>query len=71
MLSAEVRGTTLIIELKDWIFPTTIEDSPETMEYVISELIRFKGIERVVIREAREIEYDKHQTNMLKEINLE
>jgi len=68
MVESELTGTTLRINALNWSIPTTVEDSAATMEVAVNELLKARDVTRLTISEAREIEYDEEQTEMLKEL---
>ena len=61
-------SVTLRINASRWLVATTVEDSSVTMSFIVDQLIKNRNVERIVISENREIEYDETQTSMLKEI---
>jgi type IV secretory pathway ATPase VirB11/archaellum biosynthesis ATPase len=67
-MEAEIKGNELRVNAKGWKSFTTIEDSREIMEFIMKNLVESPEIERIVISEEREIEYDEEQVRILKEI---
>ncbi|MEM5836439.1 MAG: type II/IV secretion system ATPase subunit [Candidatus Aenigmatarchaeota archaeon] len=68
MVDYEVIENTLRINAMNWAIEPSIEDSEACMAVVIDTLLETKGVERIVIVETREREYDYEQVKLLKEI---
>jgi type IV secretory pathway ATPase VirB11/archaellum biosynthesis ATPase len=64
----EVSEGALRIIATNWAIPPSIEDSEATMAIVIDKLLETKDVNRVILVESRENEYDFEQTQMLHEI---
>ncbi len=56
------------INCLNWAIAPNIEDSDAAMAIVIDKLLEEKEADRVVLAEARENEYDREQTKLLREI---
>jgi len=65
----EVRENALRINAMNWAIPPSIEDSGATMAVVIDMLREVGDVNRIIIAEVRENEYDFEQTMMLREIS--
>lgn len=69
MVDYEVVGTTLRINASRWVISPFIEDSEAAMGLVIDILRNVKNVNRIVISNSRDIEYDFPQVKMLIEIS--
>jgi flagellar protein FlaI len=58
----------LKINCLDSIFGFNLEDSEEIMSMIIDKILEYKRVERIILTERREYEYDFDQTRMLVEI---
>lgn len=65
----EVLDGALRINAHNWAIVPSIEDSEAAMAIVIDRLLEVKDVNRIVLVEARENEYDFEQTQMLMEIS--
>jgi flagellar protein FlaI len=65
----EVVEGTLKINCLNWAIAPSIEDSDVMMSIVIDKLMEIKEVDRIILAEVRENEYDTNQTKMLKEIS--
>jgi type IV secretory pathway ATPase VirB11/archaellum biosynthesis ATPase len=63
----EGRNRVLKIDCRDCVYGISIEDSAECMGRIISILCQEPGIDVIVLSEIMEREYDKNQTNLVKE----
>jgi len=68
LVNYEIKEGVLRIDCRNWVIPTSIEDSGATMATIIDILTKEVGIERIILEEEREIEYDYEQTKMLLEL---
>lgn len=66
-INYEVTDGILRINCKNWVVAPSVEDSDATMAVVIDTLMKTKA-NRVILSEAKEVEYDYEQTAMLREI---
>jgi len=64
----EVIENTLRINAMNWVTEPSIEDSEACMGIVVDVLAEVKNVERIIIAETRENEYDYEQVKMLQEI---
>lgn len=58
----------LRINVLNSIYGITIEDSPVVMGVVIDKILQVRKVERIILAETREYEYDFEQTTMLAEL---
>lgn len=65
----EVVGNTLKVDCKNCVYGSNVEDFEACMAKTIDKLMEVKGVERVVLSEVRDTEYDYEQTKMLAEIS--
>ena len=68
MVDYEVLDNTLRINALNWAIEPSIENSDACMGIVIDLLTKVKNVERIVLVETRESEYDFDQVKLLKEI---
>ncbi len=68
MVEYEVVDNTLRINCLNWAIAPSIEDSEAAMAVVIDKLLELKNVDRIILAETRENEYDAEQTKMLREI---
>jgi len=68
MVEYERVGNTLRINARNWVIEPSIEDSAACMGVVIDVLQEVKDVERIVLVETREREYDYEQVKLLREI---
>jgi flagellar protein FlaI len=65
---SEIVGNTLRVNCLGCVYGSSIEDFEACMATTIDKLVKNKGVNRVVLAETRENEYDAEQTQMLMEI---
>ena len=65
MVEYERKDNTLIIDCSKWIISPRVEDSEKTMATVIDILRKERGIEKIIMSEIRENEYDYEQVKIL------
>lgn len=65
---SEVVGNTLRVNCLGCVYGSSIEDFEACMATTIDKLAKNKGVDRIVLAETRENEYDFEQTQMLIEI---
>ncbi|MEM5766242.1 MAG: type II/IV secretion system ATPase subunit [Candidatus Aenigmatarchaeota archaeon] len=68
MVDYEVVENTVRINAINWAIEPSIEDSEACMAVVIDILLETRAVERIIIVEAREREYDYGQVKLLREI---
>jgi len=68
MVEYEVVDNSLRINALNWVIEPSIEDSEACMAVVIDTLQEVKSVERIILVEARENEYDFEQVKLLREI---
>ena len=68
MVDYEILDNVLRINALNWAIEPSIENSDACMGIVIDLLTKVKNVERIVIAETREREYDFDQVKLLKEI---
>jgi type IV secretory pathway ATPase VirB11/archaellum biosynthesis ATPase len=64
----EVVSNALRFNCLNWIIAPSVEDSEATMAIVVDKLMEVKDVDRVILAETRENEYDYQQTKVLREI---
>ena len=64
----EVIDGILRINCLNSVYGSTVEDSDVVMSVVIDKILEVKKVERIILAETREYEYDFEQTSMLIEI---
>lgn len=64
----EVVDNTLRINALNWAIEPNIEDSEACMAVIIDRLLENKNVDRIILAEVRENEYDYEQTKLLREI---
>ena len=64
----EVIDGILRINCLNSVYGSTVEDSDVVMSVVIDKILEVKKVERIILAETREYEYDFEQTSMLVEI---
>jgi len=64
----EVVDGALRINCMNWAIVPSIEDSEAMMAIVIDKLLEVKQVDRIILVEARENEYDRDQTKMMIEL---
>jgi type IV secretory pathway ATPase VirB11/archaellum biosynthesis ATPase len=65
MVKYERVNSTLKIDCSNWVVSPRIEDSEAAMGVVIDILLKERGIEKIIMSEARENEYDFEQVRLL------
>ncbi len=65
---SEIVDSTLRVNCLGCVYGSSIEDFEACMATTIDKLVKNKGVNRVVLAETRENEYDAEQTQMLMEI---
>jgi type IV secretory pathway ATPase VirB11/archaellum biosynthesis ATPase len=68
MVDYEIVDNALKINAMNWVIEPSIEDSDACMAVVIDLLKEARTVERVILSETREIEYDFDQVKLLREI---
>lgn len=68
MVDYEVIDNVARINAMNWVIEPSIEDSEACMAVVIDVLLEAKGVERIVLVENREREYEYEQVKLLREI---
>jgi len=68
LVSYELREGTLRIDCRNWVIEPSIEDSDACMGVIIDLLREVKNVEKIVLVEKREVEYDLEQVRLLTQI---
>ena len=68
MVSYELREGILRIDCRNWVIEPSIEDSDACMGVIIDLLREVKHVEKLVLVEKREVEYDLEQVRLLTQI---
>ena len=68
VLEHELVEGILKVNVLDSVYGTSIEDSDTIMEAVVDKILQLKRVEKVILAERREYEYDYDQTKLLLEL---